>query len=65
MKKTYDRKKLKEAQKEWIEVPMEAIPEKFAENYCKRKLAIDLFIKGIKIIEIENKCFSIKYGINI
>lgn len=53
MKKTYDRKELKKIRDKWEDVPIEVIPEKYKEDFKKRKLAIDLFIDGVSLNEIE------------
>ena len=53
MKKTYDRNELKAIRDSWKIIPIEAIPEKHREDYNKRKFAIDLYIEGISVNEIE------------
>lgn len=54
-RRVFDLKDLKEKQKDWEIIPVEAIPENYQKDYQNRKLAIDLYISGVQLKEIEIK----------
>lgn len=55
--KKYNLEELQEIRKEWQEIPIEAIPEKYREIYKARKKAVDMYIDGenVNIIEKETQ----------
>ena len=54
-KRVYDIKDIKEKQKDWEIIPLEVIPENYQKDFLNRKVAIDLYINGVTLKEIEKK----------
>ena len=52
---------LQEYRNEWIEIPADVVPEKYRELYKKRKMALDMYIDGFKMSDIEERT-TIKHG---
>lgn len=59
--KKYDISELQVFHDEWTNIPVDAIPEKYRGIFQKRKMAIDMYIDGYKMSEIE-RCTSIKHS---
>ena len=53
--KKYNLEELREIRKEWQEIPIEAIPEKYQETYKARKKAVDMYIDGETNIKIKEE----------
>lgn len=53
-KSKYDLDELQKVRKQWKEVPMEVVPEKFQKAYEARKKAMDMYIDNVDLKTIEN-----------
>lgn len=53
--KKYDLASLRSDREEWSEIPVEIIPEQYQEVYRKRKMAVDMYIDGYKMSDIEKR----------
>lgn len=53
--KKYNLEELREIRKEWQEIPIKAIPEKYQEIYKARKKAVDMYIDGETNIKIKEE----------
>lgn len=59
--KKYDLTALQAEREEWSDIPDEVIPEKYRELYKQRKMAIDMYIDGYRLSDIEERT-SIKHS---
>lgn len=55
--KKYDLIALQADREDWIDIPEEIIAEKYRDIYKKRKMAIDMYIDGCKMADIEERTF--------
>ncbi len=53
--KKYDLATLRADREEWIDIPKEIIDSNYQDIYVRRKMAIDMYIDGCKMSEIEEK----------
>lgn len=51
----YDKKELEDAQKTWKKIPEDAVPSQHRDTFLKRKLAVEMYIGGNTLSEIEFK----------
>lgn len=58
--KKYNLYELKQYKECWVDIPIEVIPENKQDIFCKRKQAVDMYIDGVSVSEIESKT-----GINV
>lgn len=59
--KKYDLAALQADREEWIDIPEDILSTKYRDIYKRRKMAVDMYIDGYKISEIEEKT-SIKHS---
>lgn len=53
--KKYDLIALRTDREDWIDIPVETIPEQYQEIYKQRKMAVDMYIDGYKMADIEER----------
>ena len=53
--KKYDLIALRADREEWIDLLVDVIPEQYREVYKQRKMAVDMYIDGYKISDIEER----------
>lgn len=59
--KKYDISELQAFRDEWTNIPVDVIQKKYNDTFQKRKMAIDMYIDGYKMSEIERRT-SIKHS---